>query len=87
MRRNLNVLTLVLIKCNFQIDSSIRDMEKNFFQLRKKIDKPDSTNLEYEESSSNDFVAQMPMFTNLESIISFFYCFLYLTLHIRFLFW
>ena len=60
------VLTLALLNYNFQIDSSIRNMEKNFFQLRKKPNKPESTNLEYEESSSNDFVAQMPMFTNLK---------------------
>ena len=44
-------------------------MKKNFFQLRKKNNKPDSTNLEYAESSSNDFVAQMPMFTKLDSNI------------------
>ena len=63
------VLTLVLLKYNFQIDSSIRNMEKQLLSIEKKTDKPDSTNLEYEESLSNDFVAQMPMFTKLESSI------------------
>ena len=37
--------------------------------MERKHVKPDSNNLEYEESSSNDFVAQMPMFTKLESCI------------------
>ena len=63
------VLTLVLLKYNFQIDSSIRNIENQLLSIEKKTDKPDSTNLEYEESSSNDFVAQMPMFTKLESNI------------------
>ena len=63
------VLTLVLLKYNFQIDSSIRNIEKQLSFNWKKNDKPDSTNLEYEESLSNDFVAQMPMFTKLESSI------------------
>ena len=64
------VLTLALLNYNFQIDSSIRNMEKKLLSIdRKKIDKPHSTNLEYEESLSNDFEAQMPMFTKLESSI------------------
>ena len=63
------VLTLVLLKYNFQIDSSIRNIEKQLLSIEKKTNKPDSTNLEYEESLSNDFVAQMPMFTKLESSV------------------
>ena len=58
-----------MLKYNFQIDFSIRNIEKQLLSIEGKNDKPDSTNLEYEESSSNDFVAQMPMFTKLESNI------------------
>ena len=68
-RRNLNGLDFSIAQVYFQIDSTITNMEKQLLSIEKN-DKPNSTNLEYEESTSNDFVAQMPMFiTKLESNI------------------